>query len=89
VRAARPRILARSAAHPGFARALGTLIEELQAALLDPASVEAGAGELEESAYLGELAAIYRAYSRQREEAGLEDQHGAPGPPLRLRRPDA
>jgi len=76
VRAARPRILARSAAHPGFARALGTLIEELQAALLDPASVEAGAGELEESAYLGELAAIYRAYSRLREEAGLEDQHG-------------
>jgi hypothetical protein len=72
---ARPRILARSAAHPGFAPALATLIEELRAGMLDPASVEAGAGELEESAYLGELAAIYREHARLREEAGLADEH--------------
>ena len=72
---ARPRVLARSAAHPGFAPALAKLIEELRAGMLDAASVEAGAGELEESAYLGELAAIYRAHARLREEAGLSDEH--------------
>jgi hypothetical protein len=72
---ARPRILARSAAHPGFAPALEKLIEELRAGMLDPAAVEAGAGELEESAYLGELAAIYRAHARLRAGAGLLDEH--------------
>ena len=55
--------LARSAQRPGFAVALDELVEDLQSAGLDPASVAAGAATLEASAYLGDLAALYRAYS--------------------------
>ncbi len=71
----KPRILARSAARPGFAAAAADLVAELQAAMLDPASVEAAASSLEDSAYLGELAAIYRAYSELRDSRGLGDRH--------------
>jgi hypothetical protein len=53
--------LRRSANRPGFAAALDELIEELQASGLDPESVAAGASTLEGSAYLGDLAALYRA----------------------------
>jgi ATP-dependent helicase/DNAse subunit B len=71
----RPRILARSAERPGFAAAAAGLLEELQAALLDPSAVEAAASGLEDSAYLGELAAIYRAYSELLDSLGLADRH--------------
>ncbi len=71
----KPRILSRSASRPGFAKAATGLVAELQAAMLDPSSVEAAASELEDSAYLGELAAIYRAYSDLRDSQGLGDRH--------------
>ena len=71
----KPRILARSASRPGFAAAAADLVAELQAAMLDPSSVEAAADGLEDSAYLGELAAIYRAYTDLRDSAGLSDRH--------------
>ena len=46
---------------PGFATAAADLVAELQAAMLDPSSVEAAASGLEDSAYLGELAAMFPA----------------------------
>ncbi len=72
---AKPRILAHSAARPGFAAAAADLVAELQAAMLEPASVEAAASGLEDSAYLGELAAIYRAYTDMRDSRGLGDRN--------------
>src|SRR2546423_720652 len=42
-RRAKPRILARSAGRPGFATALASLLDEAQAACIDPASLAAGA----------------------------------------------
>jgi ATP-dependent helicase/DNAse subunit B len=71
-------ILARSAGRPGFATALASLIEEIQASGLDPRTVEHGAAESAESSrYLGELAALYRAYVGLRDELGLGDSHAA------------
>jgi ATP-dependent helicase/DNAse subunit B len=67
--------LARSAQRPGFAVALDELVEDLQAAGLDPASVAAGAATLEASAYLGDLAALYQAYAQLRDSVGREDSH--------------
>ena len=71
----KPRILARSASRPGFAAAAANLVAELQAAMLEPTSVEAAASGLEDSAYLGELAAIYRAYADLRDSQGFGDRH--------------
>ena len=71
-------ILARSARRPGFATALASLIEEIQASGLDPRTVEHGAAESAESSrYLGELAALYGAYAGLRDELGLGDSHAA------------
>ena len=70
-----PRLLARSAARPGFATATLELIDELQSSALDPGSVVEGARGLEESAYLGELAAIYAAYVELRDGCGRADPH--------------
>ena len=42
-RRANPRILGRSAARPGFARALASLLDEAQAACIDPAGLAASA----------------------------------------------
>src|SRR5262249_3582061 len=50
--------LRHSAARPGFARAFERLLDELQAAGVDPAAVEASAGTLEGSAYLSDIAAL-------------------------------
>lgn len=71
----RPRILARSARRPGFAAAALELIDELQSASLDPASVSEGARGLEESAYLEELAGLYASYAQLRDESGRGDSH--------------
>src|SRR5918996_6263139 len=60
VREADLRILRASAATPGFAPAAERLIGELQAAGLDPATLEARAGA--DGAWEAELAAVYRAY---------------------------
>ena len=75
VRRSSPRILARSARRPGFAAAALRLIDELQAAGLDPDSVSEGARGLEESAYLEELAALYAAYLELRDASGRGDSH--------------
>jgi RecB family exonuclease len=72
---ARLRILRRSAARPGFAPALESLIADLQAAGLDAAAllaaVEAGEGD---GAYEREICALFAAYEELRDGAGLTDQ---------------
>ena len=67
--------LRRSAAHPGFALVFERLLDELQAAGLDPEAVEAGAGTLEGSAYLGDLAILFAGYEEVRERLGLVDSY--------------
>ena len=61
--------LRRSAARPGFALAFERLLDELQAAGLDPEAVEAGAATLEGSAYLSDLATLFAGYAEARERA--------------------
>ena len=65
-----------SAPQPGFALALERLFDELQGAGLEPADVEAVAGTLEGSAYLGDISALFAAYARLRESLGTIDTHG-------------
>jgi RecB family exonuclease len=67
--------LRRSAARPGFALAFERLLDELQGAGLEPADVEAGAGTLEGSAYLGDVATLFSAYMAVRNELGAIDSH--------------
>jgi RecB family exonuclease len=70
------RSLRGSAAQPGFSIALERLVEELQEAGLEPADVEAVAGTLEGSAYLGDVAALFAGYARVRDRLGRVDRHG-------------
>jgi len=65
-----------SAQRPGFALALARLLDELQGAGLEPADVEAVAGTLEGSAYLGDVATLFAGYTRVRDGLGLVDTHG-------------
>ncbi len=65
-----------SALQPGFALALERLLDELQGAGLESADVEAVAGTLEGSAYLGDIAALFSGYARVRDGLGLVDTHG-------------
>jgi ATP-dependent helicase/DNAse subunit B len=65
-----------SAARPGFAPAFERLLDELQAAGLEPADVEAVAGTLEGSAYLGDLATLFAGYADVRDRLGRGDAHG-------------
>ncbi|HET8861642.1 MAG TPA: hypothetical protein VFM94_00140, partial [Solirubrobacterales bacterium] len=67
--------LGRSALHPGFALALERLLGELQEAGLEAADLEAGAGSLESSAYLGDVAALFSGYTEVRDRLGLLDSH--------------
>jgi RecB family exonuclease len=68
--------LRRSAARPGFAAAFERLLDELQGAGLGAADVEAGAGTLEGSAYLGDVATLFKGYAAVRDRLGLVDSHG-------------
>jgi ATP-dependent helicase/DNAse subunit B len=68
--------LRRSAGRPGFALAFERLLDELQGAGLEPEAVEAGAGTLEGSAYLGDLATLFAGYAEQRARLGRVDSHG-------------
>jgi ATP-dependent helicase/DNAse subunit B len=68
--------LRRSAPQPGFAQALERLLDELQGAGLEPADVEAAAGTLEGSAYLGDISALFTGYARVRDGLELVDTHG-------------
>jgi ATP-dependent helicase/DNAse subunit B len=64
-----------SALQSGFPLALERLLDELQGAGLQPADVEATAGTLEGSAYLGDIAALFSGYARVRDELGTIDTH--------------
>lgn len=68
--------LRRSASRPRFARALERLLDELQAAGVEPREVEASAATLEGSAYLSDLAALYGGYEEVRQHTGRGDAHG-------------
>ncbi len=68
--------LRRSASRPGFALAFERLLDELQGAGLEPAAVEAGAGTLEGSAYLGDLATLFAGYVEVRDRLDRTDPHG-------------
>lgn len=67
--------LSGSARRPGFVRALAGLFDELQSAGSEPADVEAAAGTLEGSAYLGDIATLFAGYTRIRDELGHGDAH--------------
>jgi ATP-dependent helicase/DNAse subunit B len=67
--------LRRSASRPGFAPAFERLLDELQGAGLEPAAVEAAAGTLEGSAYLGDLATLFAGYAELRDRLGRTDAH--------------
>lgn len=64
-----------SALQSGFPLALERLLDELQGAGLEPADVEATAGTLEGSAYLGDIAALFAGYARVRDGLGTVDTH--------------
>ena len=68
--------LRRSAARPRFAGALERLLDELQAAGVEPEEVEASAATLEGSAYLSDLATLYGGYEEVRRRSGRTDAHG-------------
>lgn len=68
--------LRRAASRPRFAAALERLLDELQAAGIDPEAVEASAATLEGSAYLSDLAALYGGYEEVRARTGRVDAHG-------------
>jgi ATP-dependent helicase/DNAse subunit B len=65
-----------SSLQPGFPLALERLLDELQGAGLEPADVEAAAGTLEGSAYLGDIATLFAGYARLRDRLGMVDSHG-------------
>lgn len=67
--------LRRSASRPRFAGALERLLDELQAAGVEPEEVEASAATLEGSAYLGDLATLYGGYEEARRRSGRADAH--------------
>lgn len=64
-----------SALQSGFPTALEQLLDELQGAGLEPADVEATAGTLEGSAYLGDIAALFAGYARVRDGLETVDAH--------------
>jgi ATP-dependent helicase/DNAse subunit B len=68
--------LRRFAARPGFAMPFERLLDELQSAGLEPASLGSGAQTLESSAYLGDLTRLFAAYAEVRDRLGLTDVHG-------------
>jgi ATP-dependent helicase/DNAse subunit B len=68
--------LRRAAARPGFRIPFERLLDELQSAGLEPASLGSGAQTLEASAYLGDLTALFAAYAKVRDRLGLLDTHG-------------
>ena len=67
--------LRRSAARPGFAVAFERLLDELQAAGLDPEAAGPEAETLEGSAYLSDLATLCAGYAEVRSRLGRTDSH--------------
>jgi ATP-dependent helicase/DNAse subunit B len=69
------RPLRGSASQQGFPVALERLLDELQGAGLEPAAVEAEAGTLEGSAYLGDVSTLFAGYATVRDRLDLTDRH--------------
>ena len=69
----RPRLLSRSARRRGFARALDELLEDLQAARVDPETLSERAAEA--GPHEAELAALFAAYRDLRAKLGRGDSH--------------
>lgn len=67
--------LRRSAERPNFARAFAWLLDDLEDAGVEPGAVEAGAGTLEGSAYLSDIASLFAGYAEARERSGRIDRH--------------
>jgi len=67
--------LRRASQRPGFALSFERLLDEIQAAGLDPANLGAGAETLESSAYLGDLTALAAGYAAVRGRLGRTDSH--------------
>ena len=67
------RILAASSRRPGFPAALDELVSELQAALVDPVSLQERAAEA--GTYELEIATLYESYLTLRDELALHDDH--------------
>jgi len=88
-RRAQLRPLRGSALRPGFPLALERLLDELQGAGLEPADVEAVAGTLEGSAYLGDIATLFAGYARVRDGLGATDTHGVAREAIDLLRADS
>jgi RecB family exonuclease len=90
VEARLPRLgpLRRSASRPGFAGAFARLLDELQAAGVEPRAVEASAATLEGSAYLGDVATLFSGYVEARERSGRIDAHGIARQAIELLRRD-
>jgi ATP-dependent helicase/DNAse subunit B len=80
--------LRRSAERPGFARAFARLLDELQGAGVEPATVEASAATLEGSAYLSDIATLFAAYTETRRRTGRVDRHGIAREAIALLRSD-
>jgi RecB family exonuclease len=80
--------LRRSAVRPGFAAAFARLLDELQAAGVRPREVEAGAGTLEGSAYLADVATLFAGYEAARERSGRLDAAGIAREAIGLLRAD-
>jgi RecB family exonuclease len=80
--------LRRSASRPGFARAFERLLDELQAAGVEPDAVEASAGTLEGSAYLSDIATLFAGYAEVRKRTGRVDSHGIAREAIALLRRD-
>src|SRR5215218_1970350 len=74
------RVLARSAATPGFAHAAASLFAELQRSLVTPArftsALRTWAAASGRAAYADELGALYSAYRRRLERLGRPDEEG-------------
>jgi ATP-dependent helicase/DNAse subunit B len=67
--------LRRSATHPGFVTAFERLLDELQAAGIDPEAVGPEAATLEASAYLNDLTTLCQGYAEVRGRLGRTDAH--------------
>jgi ATP-dependent helicase/DNAse subunit B len=78
-----------SARQAGFALALERLLDELQGAGFEPADVEAVAGTLEGSAYLGDIATLFAGYAQVRDRLGTTDTHGIAREAIALLRADS
>jgi hypothetical protein len=77
-----------SVAQPGFPPALERLFDELQGAGLEPADVEAAAGTLEGSAYLGDVATLFAGYAGVRDGLAMVDPHVVAREAIELLRAD-